>query len=212
MSDLFHEDVPFGYIDAVFDVMAVAKQHTFQLLTKREDRMARYFRELGERSMPYFAPGIERKLALSNVWVGVTCENQKQFNARYPYLAEIDAAVRYVSLEPLLGPIDMGGATPDWVICGGESGPGARSVKAEWVRSLRDQCIESQVPFFFKQWGAWFPRSQWESDPDLHLPDNEDCQPSNICHIFEGGGVAHRIGKNRAGRLLDGHEWNEHPG
>jgi len=139
MSDLFHQDVPFSFIENVFQVMQHASHHIFQVLTKRSERLADIASEL---SWP------------ENVWMGVTVENQD--NAyRMEYLRKIPAAVRFVSFEPLLGPInDPNFSSIDWAIVGGESGPGARVMKPEWVLKILGKCREFGVPFFFKQWGG----------------------------------------------------------
>ena len=139
MSDLFHEDVLIGYIRRVFDVMARANWHRFQVLTKRASRLA----ELSPRLV--WAP---------NVWMGVSVENAK-YVYRIDELRSAGSSVKFLSLEPLLGPmsdLDLHGI--DWVIVGGESGPGARLVNPRWVTDLRDQCERANVPFFFKQWGG----------------------------------------------------------
>ncbi len=139
MSDLFHEAIPDKFIEAVFAVMAEADWHVFQVLTKREERLA----EIAERlEWP------------QNVWMGVSVENRK-FVHRADYLRQVPAAVRFVSAEPLLGPLDdLVLDELDWVIVGGESGPKHRPMKAEWARDLRDRCLAAEVPFFFKQWGG----------------------------------------------------------
>jgi protein gp37 len=141
MSDLFHEKVPFAYIDKVFDTMRRAPQHTFQVLTKRAERMAAFCES---RSVP------------PNVWLGVSVENRKHGVPRIGVLRGVDAAVRFLSVEPLLedlGALDLRGI--HWVIVGGESGRKARPMRAEWVESVKRQCDAARVPFFFKQWGAW---------------------------------------------------------
>jgi protein gp37 len=149
MSDLFHEDVPFDYIDQVFDVMRRAHQHTFQVLTKRAERMADYCRE---RSVP------------PNVWLGVSVEDRKHGLPRIELLRGIDVMVRFLSIEPLLE--DLG--KPDfsdihWVIVGGESGSKARPMQRQWVDGIKLQCDKYGVPFFFKQWGTWGPDGQKRS-------------------------------------------------
>jgi protein gp37 len=139
MSDMFHEDVPLDFIQDVFDVMVRASQHRFQLLTKRHERLAELAPEL---------PWPE------NVWIGVSIENRR-FVKRADYLREVPAAVRFISAEPLLGPLeglDLDGI--DWLIVGGESGPKHRRIDADWARELRDRCNAEDVPFFFKQWGG----------------------------------------------------------
>ncbi len=158
MSDLFHEDVPVDYLRRVFKVMNQCEQHVFQVLTKRPERAA--------------------ELALNfdwtpNIWFGTTVENQKVV-PRIRHLVNTPAMTKFLSVEPLLGPIPklpLKGL--DWVIVGGESGPGARPMSPEWVRQIRDRCLERSVPFFFKQWGG--------------------------------------VQKKRAGRELDGREWNGFP-
>jgi protein gp37 len=139
MSDLFHEDVPTHYIHRVFDVMAQAHWHQFQILTKRSERLF----ELG-RSLSW----------ASNIWMGVSVEN-KDYTFRINHLRQIGATVKFLSLEPLLGPLrnlDLSGI--DWVIVGGESGPGAREINTEWVKDIRNQCCKANIAFFFKQWGG----------------------------------------------------------
>jgi protein gp37 len=144
MSDLFHESVPDEYIRRAFDVMAEAHWHVFQVLTKRARRLA----ELAAW-LPW----------PSNVWQGVSVENAR-YASRVADLVKVPAAVRFLSVEPLLGPIShlpLDGI--DWVIVGGESGPGHRPVQPEWVRAIRDQCKEARVAFFFKQWGGPTPKA-----------------------------------------------------
>jgi protein gp37 len=139
MSDLFHKDVPDEYIAECFAVMELASQHTFQVLTKRPERAA-------ELAADLFWP--------SNVWMGTTVENT-DFVQRIESLVKIPAAVRFLSLEPLLGPIPklpLQGI--HWVIAGGESGPEARPMESSWVFQIRDECLKNGVPFFFKQWGG----------------------------------------------------------
>jgi protein gp37 len=139
MSDLFHEEIPFEYVHRVFDVMVRAQHHTFQILTKRDSRLAE------------LAPDLPWP---SNVWMGVSIENRR-FVERASRLRQVPAAVRFISAEPLLGPLDglcLDGI--DWLIAGGESGPKHRPVKIEWLREVKEQCVRETVPFFFKQWGG----------------------------------------------------------
>jgi protein gp37 len=165
MSDLFHDEVPFDFIQRVFETMTAASWHTFQLLTKRPERLA----ELAPRL--HFP---------DNLWVGVSVENQR-WTSRIDELRRVPAAVRFLSCEPLLGPLrDLDLKDIHWVIVGGESGHGARPMKADWARGVRDQCTAAGVPFFFKQWGA-----------------------------YDEAGV--RRGKAKTGRLLDERIWNEAP-
>jgi protein gp37 len=141
MSDLFHEEVPFDYIEEVFNIIEVSKQHTFQILTKRADRMAEFF---------------YAKKAPPNAWLGVSVEDKKYGVPRIEYLRNINAAIRFLSVEPLLediGTIDL--TSIHWVIVGGESGSNARPMKIEWVDSIRAQCEQNSISFFFKQWGGW---------------------------------------------------------
>ena len=139
MSDLFHKAVPVDFVFRVFDVMRRANWHQYQLLTKRSSRLL----ELNPRLS-----------WLPNVWMGVSVETQ-DYVYRIDHLRQTNAHTKFLSVEPLLGPLsDLDLAGIDWVIVGGESGPGARPMKAEWVTSIRDQCHQSRVPFFFKQWGG----------------------------------------------------------
>lgn len=155
MSDLFHDDVPESYIEQVFAVMMKANWHTFQVLTKRAGRMAEIL------SRAAWWSSVEES-ARRHIWLGVSVEDQKAADERVPALVQVPAAVRFLSCEPLLGRVDLelrgrnygaGDAFVNWVICGGESGPRARAVDADWVRYIRDQCVSDGVAFFFKQWG-----------------------------------------------------------
>lgn len=144
MSDLFHEDVPLDYIKRVFDVMGEADHHVYQVLTKRHERLA----EVADQ-LPW----------PDHVWMGVSIENNR-WALRADRLREVPAAVRFISAEPLLGRLDGLDLTAiDWLITGGESGPGYRPVNIEWIRELRDSCVAASVPFFFKQWGGTRPKS-----------------------------------------------------
>ena len=148
MSDLFHEDVPDEFICEILNVMRNAKWHQFQILTKRAERLA----EL-ERTIKW----------PENVWLGVTVE-QADYLPRIDCLRQTTSNIKFLSLEPLLGPmprLNLEGI--DWVIVGGESGPGARPMEAEWVRNIRHQCIHEGVPFFFKQWGGVFKKRNGRS-------------------------------------------------
>lgn len=139
MSDLFHDAVPLMFIKKVFAVMRDTPQHSYQILTKRADRLVAVADRL---NWP------------TNVWMGVSVENAK-FVCRIDYLRRTPAAIKFLSLEPLLGPLNrLDLRDIDWVIVGGESGPGARPINAEWVRDIRDRCVEDRIPFHFKQWGG----------------------------------------------------------
>lgn len=236
MSDLFHEDVPDTFIDRVFVVMDAATNHQFLVLTKRPERMVK----ISEWWHRY------DEVWPTNVWAGVSVENQE--NAwRLDYLAKVPAPVRFVSCEPLLGPLDLrqwlahygpgycreagDGATfagytgtpVAWVICGGESGPGARPMHPDWVRGLRDQCVAAGVPFFFKQWGEYEPVSAVGDEDDgneerIARADLDRCKIlDRTGHIWPawqppvGSWMMERVGRKAAGALLDGREWREAP-
>jgi len=158
MSDLFHDDVPEWFIERAFQVMGRAHWHVFQVLTKRAERL----RELAPRLS--WAP---------NVWQGVSVENSRYCD-RIDALRAVPAAVRFLSIEPLLGPLrELRLDGIGWVIVGGESGPGHRRPRPEWIREIRDQCITAEGPFFFKQWGGRTPKTggrtldgrQWDDMP-----------------------------------------------
>jgi protein gp37 len=163
MSDLFHDSVPDEFIREVFAVIGKANQHQFQVLTKRPGRMASLLaRGVVGEYLGEFGP-------LPNAWLGTSVEDQRWADIRIPKLLETPAAVRFLSCEPLLGPIDLAspghldvknaGAKVDWVIVGGESGHGARPMDRGWVRQLRDQARDAGVAFFFKQWGGRTPKA-----------------------------------------------------
>lgn len=268
-GDLFHESVPDEWIDQVFAVMALAPQHTFQVLTKRAKRMRSYM--TGGGALPWLRARIsdaafktngvgsafrakEAPWPLPNVWLGVSAEDQQRADQRIPDLLATPAAVRWVSAEPLLGQIALGQIDPsegdtrrinattgevwypgcgsvssqtlsgpriDWVVAGGESGPGARPMHPTWARSLRDQCAAGGVPFHFKQWGEHLTVYDRDADdPDWRRCDTirhqtPDGRWLNLAggHGFHGDNVVRvdRVGKTKAGRLLDGREHNEAP-
>jgi protein gp37 len=269
MGDLFHEDVPFDYIDQIFAIMALTPQHTYQVLTKRPERMREYFEDGEERVEAFFMDGgypSNFLWPLPNVWLGVTAENQEQADKRIPILLDTPAALRFVSIEPMLGEIDLGfnqatcncckrsssrwikltqtvasdlpfsrakatvgfyravsnkhgaisvdtgngllGIKPneceylpalDWVICGGETGAKARPMNPEWVLSIKDQCEKAGVPFFFKQWGEY-----------LTLPTGKSLTAQNPMFWGDGRQIV-RVGKTKAGHLIDGVEYREMP-
>jgi protein gp37 len=143
MSDLFHNDVPIEFIQKVFDVMNRTPQHTYQVLTKRANRL------LDVCHLVNWA---------ENIWMGVSVENQF-FTSRIDYLIQTPAKVKFLSCEPLLSDLDLSLKYIDWVIVGGESGHKARPIKQEWVENILKQCQESNVPFFFKQWGGRYPKA-----------------------------------------------------
>lgn len=141
MSDIFHKGVPDSYVEQVFDVIQRCPQHTFQVLTKRADRLASFFKQ---------------RIVPANAWIGVSVEDKQYGVPRIDFLRRVDARIRFLSVEPLLedvGSLDL--IDIHWVIVGGESGPKARPMRTEWVESIRQQCDEQDVQFFFKQWGGW---------------------------------------------------------
>ena len=266
-GDLFHTAVPDDFIARVWAVMALTPQHTYQVLTKRHGRMRSLlssdaFRDLMARDgMPYPRSALWRwsdvSWPLPNVHLLVSVEDQARADLRIPALLDTPAAVRGVSCEPLLGPVDLrlidyydpdsidpatgrkvcGGCSGvvgiahepacgrepgewrgiDWVIAGGESGPGARPMHPDWARSLRDQCVAARVPFFFKQWGEWTadPEVAGDRDPDgMVLRDGRVQGKGDECWFSETIGAVPmaRVGKRAAGDLLDGCTWHEQPG
>ncbi len=148
MSDLFHKGVPDAFIDKIFDVMEIANQHTYQVLTKRSSRLRNYVnRRYSEAPTP------------EHVWLGVSVEDRQRVK-RIVHLRDTNATIRFLSIEPLLGQIGKVDLTDiAWVIVGGESGPGARPMNINWVREMRDQCTEQGIEFFFKQWGGKTPKA-----------------------------------------------------
>ncbi len=239
LSDLFHEDIPEAFIDSVFGIMILARRHTFQILTKRPERMRRYILRL---------EGVVKEAGgewpLPNVWLGTSVEDQAAANLRIPELLATPAAVRFLSCEPLLGglyldpwlppKITAGGLSAEmleiretteaiaadlrkreaetgllhWVIAGGESGPGVRPMHPDWARALRDQCATAGVPFFFKQWGEWAPHDQ----PPIRGEYNGAgvfLKPNGRFGMqldwWDGNAAAmNKVGKKKAGRVLDG--------
>lgn len=272
-GDLFHWSVPDDWIDQVFAVMALAKQHTFQVLTKRPERMLKYLQSIdNERDMNRLAiAAVENKIGtwaeisdllnevewpLRNIWLGVSVEDQETADERIPLLLQTPAAVRWVSAEPLLGPVDLtflyagskqydghtlGDGTAckyyidtlrgiagfdsgcsvnenpaevgltkiDWVVVGGESGPNARPMHPGWARSLRDQCAAAGVPFLFKQWGGWAPYADKRSG--FNLPKGDLGKRQLAIIGLDETTIMAKIGKEHAGRMLDGVEHNGYP-
>jgi protein gp37 len=241
MSDLFAEGVADKTIDRVFAVMALAPQHTFQVLTKRPERMRDYMRArngMGNAALCGAINDIPARLGnrkgalempLPNVWLGVSVEDQRRADERIPILLDTPAAVRWISAEPLLGPVTLTKwwgfhrkgspdwqPTIDWVVVGGESGPDARPMQIEWARQLRDQCEATGVPFFFKQWGEHWPAEKTTIGKDGEVWRTS---PSGGEHWFldELGKTDApqvrmiRLGKKKAGRTLDGRAHDEYP-
>lgn len=212
MSDLFHDAVPDSFIAEVFAVMAKTPRHTYQLLTKRHGRMRALLNRASFRdNLAAVAP----LWPLPNVWLGVSVENQQWARIRIPALLDTPAEVRWISAEPLLGPINLDLASElamvdgglDWIVTGGESGPGARPMHPDWARSLRDQCANASKPFFFKQWGAWAPTGELGiglfRDPECLIGDPVDDRGHRV--------IMRRTSKKTNGRELDGRTWDEYP-
>lgn len=266
MGDLFHPHVPDVWIDRAFAVMALAPHHRFQILTKHPERMRDWFNDYGLlpnsrkayiwSAMMEDGESREFDWPLPNVWLGVSVEDQRWANERIPVLLDTPASVRFISAEPLLGPVDLtrlplgklenpddecgaeqccggqlyqnaldnwaafcdGSSDPesicaeslDWVIVGGESGPNARPMHPDWARSLRDQCAAADVPFFFKQWGEWVRDGEGVSGhnaEEIYFHRNGRMMESWAgpgSHELVASSKMWRVGKERAGRLLDG--------
>ena len=259
MTDLFHPGVPFEWVDKMLVTIGLTGRHTHMWLTKRPERMAEYFAQrdadgwmehlemladvsLGEEAGCSIGNAFHGHLfpqhnvgwPMRNLWLGTTIWDQESADRAVPILLSTPAGKRFVSIEPMLGPVVLrqpsvgGGITSalapdstvlprlDWVICGGETGPGARPMHPDWPRSLRDQCQAAGVPFFFKQWGEWgtlegsgaggnTPVCYW----DETIVGTQPGWQSGI----SSGGQAHmvRLGKSKAGRVLDGRTWEEVP-
>lgn len=206
MSDLFHDNISFGVIHDIFNVMAACPQHTFQILTKRPARMIEYVKWFQRGGLYAFDFG-------ANIWIGVSVEDQKTADERIPLLLQVPASVRFLSCEPLLEEIDFYKTSEvwrnmpiltgiHWLICGGESGRDARFMHPDWARALRDQCLDANIPFFLKQWGEFSIIK--EHVADAVFPDGTKPYYANAVEYK-------KVGKKKAGRLLDGVEYNEMP-
>ena len=233
MGDLFHEDVPLEAIRGAWEIMARSRQHTFLVLTKRPTKMWSFITEY----LKFYVPP-------KHIWLGVTVESQDQM-WRVEELLKIPATKRWVSLEPMLGTVDMhkflllrtitdfrvdevslmptgnfelGGAVMesmrvesglDWVVLGGETGPGARPCHPDWVRKVRDDCAAAEVPFFFKNWGGWHPAIWLTDDGDIACIKAEY---DNSEDVFGDGEYMLPVPHGqKSGRLLDGRTWDEMP-
>lgn len=254
LSDLFHDKIDAAFIAGVFAVMAATPQHTYQILTKRHGRMrsllnsvefdlavAEAWTRLGTTAGSLDGGDSTPPYPLPNVWLGVSVEDQQRADIRIPALLDTPAAVRWVSAEPLLGPVDLDQPRCDahdrreivtdsegrewcepcaadgfsgelsfghwldplngginWIVAGGESGPGARPMHPDWARSLRDQCKAADVPFLFKQWGAyrWIASDRWDAETG---------------NWVDGPAIPERVHKKLSGRKLDGRTWDEFP-
>jgi protein gp37 len=262
MMDIFLEEIPDAFLNEIFAVAALCPNITFQLLTKRAERLNTYLNNIGNGSYhifdltkKYLPDWYKSKqgffpFPLSNVHLGVSVENQKAADERIPLLLETPAAVRWLSCEPLLSEVDLewvgksdhwdytrwncltgeafavanpntdneiawdsiqpNGSNPiDWVVVGGESGNNARPMNPDWVRSIRDQCEAAGVPFFFKQWGNWFPFG--EKPPEGKSWEIGIDKAVSHTHLWNDGNknVSVNIGKKNSGRFLDGRTWDE---
>jgi protein gp37 len=246
MSDLFHEYLTDEQIDRVVAVMALAGRHTFQLLTKRAERMHDYLARLARSISPleqaardlgftFNFQGIPlQPWPLPNIWWGVSVEDQKTLDERAAHLVRCrdHAAVLWLSLEPLLGPVQLWNWLPheievsqtrsawvkgvDWVVAGGESGPDARPMNPAWARRTRDDCLKAGVSYHFKQWGEWGPHLEPESTEGRLVVGGPktlmiDHQGLGGLAAFPDGTVMKFVGKKAAGRLLDGQLWDQYP-
>lgn len=237
MSDLFHENLSFDAIAGIFGIMAAAPKHTFQVLTKRPGRAVEFFEWIegispcrvrehiysakkllgvqGQGKHPrraMFNDAWERaQWPLPNVWLGVSVEDQKTANERIPLLAKCPAAVRWVSFEPALAAVDFEAVERvDWIVMGGESGPGARPMHPDWATKTRDACERQGVPFLFKQHGAFRPvvkgvelGTHAVSFDGKVRGAKEPMETEDVLMV--------RVGKKKAGRLLEGRTWDEYP-
>jgi protein gp37 len=194
MGDLFHEDVSFGVIGEIFATIIAAEWHTFPILTKRLERMLQFvvwFQEKTSLSLRSFR----------HIWLGVSVENQAAADACRRDFEATPAAVKFVSYEPALGPVDWTGwEFIDLLIFGGESGPGARPAHPDWFRNARDWAGKHGIARFFKQWGAW-----------AHIPADARYPLPQKLHWWPDRNLMGRVGKKAAGRRLDGQKWNQMP-
>ena len=257
MSDLFHPAVPFETIAGIFGIMAAASWHTFQVLTKRPERMLEFFQwidqhperkdfdnpqarsQLGEDHwIPFFLAQKASELLpnagagltvdikgcwpLENLWLGVSVEDQATADARIPLLLDTPAAVRWISAEPLLGPVDLSSladpskvkGTIHWVVVGGESGTYARPMHPNWPASLRDQCQSVGIPFLFKQWGEWAPETVCATEKGASTALYVELDGSTRPAAFGTRGQAVTVqknGKKNTGRTLYGTTWDQYP-
>lgn len=224
MSDLFHDDVPEQFIFSILRIIRETPNHTYQILTKRPGRMAPVMREYYARLRTAY--GSKAEEPQRKMWLGVTAENQEAADKRIPLLLQTPAAVRFVSIEPCLSAVNVVQYLPqtkveassraclDWVLVGGESGPGARPMHPRWAGDIRDQCQAANVPFFHKQNGMYVladGNNQWGTWLDGELVDPSRVRA--VSHRPDLPFLPHmvRVGKRRAGHLLDGQEWKEFP-
>ncbi len=213
MSDVFHPAVSEEFVGRIWQVMRETPRHTYQILSKRPERMKSVVAGFGE--------------PLGNLWLGTSVESAA-YADRIDHLRATPAAIRFISFEPLIGPVgrlDLTGI--DWAIVGGESGPDARPMHPDWARAIRGQCKDQGAAFFFKQWGSWLPIIDWDLDgEELDTHYEKDSKIKNIfMDMNEIGGqdsygfhigslrlhTFERMSKRAAGRLLDGRTWDEYP-
>jgi protein gp37 len=221
-TDLFAPFVKDAYIERVFGAMRLAAHHRFLVLTKRPERALAWFQKYAGRNHCHevFDIGTGRVRSaswidpLENVWFGVTAGSPDCDHGRVTELRKIPAVRRFVSVEPLLGPVDFDVAGLDWIIVGGESGRRARPMHPRWVQDIRDRCIAAGVPFFFKQWGKWAP-CDYHGDIKHHtscrMISRRGLDVTHDMGQWGSAAVMMPVGKKAAGRLLDGREWNEKP-
>jgi protein gp37 len=241
MGDLFHEDIPDSFVVRILNVaFARANKHQYFFLTKRPERMEHILQRVWLDSCGGILADKSKRL-----WLGVSVEDQQTADERIPILLQIPAAKRFVSVEPMLGPVkllykwlsdsrphlktfDLGSPAQtldggiDWVVCGGESGPKARPIHPDWVRSLKNQSQAAGVPFFFKGWGEWsstkpelfYRRSKrrWSHETETFMPDGYHYNALKPDELLDSNMITmYRVGKKKAGRLLDGKIWDETP-
>ena len=227
LSDLFHDDIPDSFILDVWRTMRDTPQHIYMILTKRPERMQAFVNRIAWHTpedgrggyVPYLYD--DGDAPLKNVWLGVSVENQTMADKRIPLLLQTRAAVRFLSCEPLLRRVDLSNwlfcagvdsqgyfakdQGIDWVVVGGESGPGARPMNPAWAVALRDECLAADVPFFFKQWGEHVPAEMYSPYFDVAAADKTKL------FTFPNGQHMVRVGKKAAGAVLGGREWREFP-
>jgi protein gp37 len=230
LADWLDDEVPLEWLARLLRLIDDTPQLDWLLLTKRPENWGRRFPQVlrhGDLHDP--AGRWLRGYAPRNVWLGVSVENQKAADERIPLLVQIPAVVRFLSCEPLLGPVGIRQALPkpvanmhhiDWVIAGGESGPGARPMHPDWARGLRDQCQAAHVPFLFKQWGTWVPALDAEQDDPDGRADYRKMKREGCVVLNHAGGCGFHgervhmmrpMSKKAAGRELDGRTWDEYP-
>lgn len=221
LADVFDNAVDPQWRADLFALIAATPHLDWLLLTKRIGNVQPMLAELTHGNDPDLS--LLDMMPLPNVWIGATIVNQEEADRDIPKLLAVPARVRFLSMEPLLGPVSFEGmfANPrnpadgtnmlealDWVIVGGESGPGARPMHPDWPRSLRDQCKAAGVPFLFKQWGEWV---DFDHTPTDWWNLRTEAERSRLVQCFLGGKAVNRIGKKAAGRLLDGRAWDGVP-